>query len=132
MPKNIKILPSGRVFTCEGNSTLLEAGLHAGLALDYGCSNGNCGQCLAKIISGEVKKVCHHDYSISEEKRLSGHVLMCSNTALTDITLEAIEAGGSSEIPRQQITARVRRLEIINSNVALLHLKTPRTNRLRL
>jgi CDP-4-dehydro-6-deoxyglucose reductase len=131
MPSNIKILPSGREFISEGNSTLLEAGLHAGLALDYGCSNGNCGRCLAKIVSGEVHKVRHHDFAISEEKRLSGHVLMCRNTAVTDVTLEAPEAKNSKEIPRQKITARVKNIEIVNNNVALVHLKTPRTNRLR-
>ena len=131
MPKHIKILPSGRSFPSEGNSTLLEAGLQSGLALGYGCSNGNCGECLAKIVSGEVRKVSHHDYAISEEKRISGHVLMCCNAAVTDVVLEAPEAQNSQQIPRQQITARVRNIEIVNNDVALLHLKTPRTRRLR-
>ncbi len=131
MAKKIKILPSGHEFASEGNSTLLEAGLHAGLALNYACSNGNCGQCLAKIISGEVQKVRHHDYIINESQRANGNVLMCCNTASTDVTLEAPEALSSSEIPQQHITAKVRSIEIVNNNVALLHLKTPRTNRLR-
>ncbi|MGA9575314.1 MAG: 2Fe-2S iron-sulfur cluster-binding protein [Lysobacterales bacterium] len=131
MPSNIKILPSGRTFACEGNSTLLEAGLQAGLALGYGCSNGNCGECIARIVSGEVRKVRHHDYMIKAEKKHSGHILMCCNTAVTDIILEAPEARGSVEIPRQHITARVRNLEFVNDDVALLHLKTPRSQRLR-
>ena len=131
MPSNIKILPGGRSFPSEGNSTLLEAGLHAGLALAYGCSNGNCGECLARIVSGEVRKVRHHDYLISEEKRNSGHILMCCNTTVTDVVLEAPEAQSGFEIPRQQINARVKSIEIINNDVALVHLKTPRTQRLR-
>ena len=131
MPSNIKILPSGRSFPAEGNSTLLEAGLHSGLALGYGCSNGNCGECLAIIVSGEVRKVRHHDYVIREDKRNSGHVLMCCNTAVTDVVLEAPEAQSSTEIPQQQIAARVRSIELLNGDVALLHLKTPRTQRLR-
>lgn len=131
MPRNVKILPSGRSFPSEGNSTLLEAGLHSGLALGYGCSNGNCGECLAKIVSGEVRKTRHHDYAISAKKKSSGHVLMCCNTAVTDVVLEAPEAQSSRQIPRQTITARVRAIEIVNEDVALLHLKTPRTQRLR-
>ena len=131
MPSNIKILPSGHSFPSEGSSTLLEAGLHSGLALGYGCSNGNCGECLAKIVSGEVSKVRHHDYAISAEKKMSGHVLMCCNTAVTDVVLEAPEAQSSNEIPQQQIIARVRNIELVNGDVALLHLKTPRTQRLR-
>lgn len=131
MPNKITILPSGRSFPSEGSSTLLEAGLHSGLALGYGCSNGNCGECLAKIVSGDVRKVRHHDYVISEEKRNNGHVLMCCNTAVSDVVLEAPEAQSSKEIPTQEITARVRSIEVLNNDVALLHLKTPRTQRLR-
>lgn len=131
MPSRITILPSGRSFPSEGRSTLLEAGLHSGLALGYGCSNGNCGECLAKIVSGEVSKVRNHDYVISEEKLNSGHVLMCCNTAVSDVVLEAPEAQNSKEIPQQEITARVRSIEVVNDDVALLHLKTPRTQRLR-
>ena len=124
-------MPGGRSFPSEGNSTLLESGLRSGLALGYGCSNGNCGKCLAKIVSGEVRKVRHHDYVISEEKKNSNHVLMCCHSAVTDIVLEALEAQSSKEIPHQQITARVRNIEVVNNDVALLHLKTPRSQRLR-
>jgi len=125
------MLPSGRSFISEGNLTLLTAGLQAGLALGYGCSNGNCGQCLAKVVSGKVKKTQHHDYYINPEKKASGHVLMCCNTAETDVVLEATEALSASEIPQQQLTAKVKDITIVNDNVALIHLKTPRTRRLR-
>ncbi len=131
MTKQVRILPSGKEFISEGNSTLLEAGLSAGLALGYGCSNGNCGECLAKIVSGNVKQTRHHDYRISDAELSENYVLMCCSTALSDVVLEADEARGTAEIPRQQITARVRNIEIVSDNVALLHLKTPRTNRLR-
>ena len=130
MTVKVKILPSGRTFVSEGKSTLLEAGLSSGLALGYGCSNGNCGECLAKVVSGEVQQVQHHDYRISPDQQASGHVLMCANAAMTDVIIEAPEAS-SQEIPQQQITAKVRGISFANDNVALLHLKTPRTNRLR-
>jgi len=131
MSTTVRILPSGHEYVSEGHSNLLEAGLRSGLALGYGCSNGNCGRCLAKIIAGDVRKVRHHDYPISDEQKASRHVLMCCNAAVTDVVLEAPEARGSSDIPRQEITARVRNIETVNNDVALIHLKTPRTNRLR-
>jgi CDP-4-dehydro-6-deoxyglucose reductase len=131
MTFRIRIQPSGHSFLSEGRSTLLEAGLRAGLALDYGCSNGNCGQCLARIVSGEVKKVRHHDFALSERQHLENYVLMCSQTALSDVVLEATEAGGGDEFPQQNVPARIRNLDIVNGNVALLHLKTPRNDRLR-
>ncbi len=131
MTAHVRILPSGHDFFSEGNSNLLEAGLRSGLALNYGCSNGNCGECLARVVSGEVQNIQPHDYKISDAKKASGHVLMCCNTAVTDVVLEAPEAHGASEIPQQNITAKVKSINTVNDDVALVHLKTPRTNRLR-
>lgn len=131
MATQVRLLPSGHKFISEGQSSLLEAGLRSGLALGYGCSNGNCGACLAKIVAGEVKKIHPHDYRISAADQVSGHVLMCCNAALTDVVLEAPEAQGTGGIPPQQLTAKVKSVRIVNNDVALLHLKTPRTHRLR-
>lgn len=130
MTNRVRILPSGREFVCRGNSSLLEAGLSAGLALGYGCSNGNCGACLARVVSGEVKQTRHHDY-ITNKETADKQILMCCNTAVSDVVLEAGEAQNSSDIPQQHITAKVRNIRFVDDNVALVHLKTPRSQRLR-
>ena len=53
MSAHVTIKPSGHEFFVEGNDTLLEAALRAGVSLNYGCSNGNCGECRARLVSGE-------------------------------------------------------------------------------
>jgi CDP-4-dehydro-6-deoxyglucose reductase len=131
MTKQVRILPSGHCFKSEGNSNLLEAGLSAGLRLEYGCSNGNCGRCLARIVSGDVEKTRHFDFRVGEAKKISGHVLMCCHKALSNVVLEAHEASSSNEIPSQQISAKVKSINVVNNDVALVHLRTPRSNRLR-
>ena len=131
MTAQVRILPSGHEFVSEGNSNLLEAGLRAGLRLGYGCSNGNCGKCLARVVSGEVQKVRPHDYVINRQEKASGHLLMCCNRAVSDVVLQAGEASSADEIAQQQIIAKVKNINIVNDNVALIHLRTPRTNRLR-
>lgn len=131
MTAHIRILPSGHDFFVEGTSNLLEAGLRSGLALNYACSNGNCGKCKARVVSGEVNKISSHDYVISDADKADGHILMCCNAAVTDVTLEAIEAGSANDIPQQSLTAKVKKLDTTRDDVALLHLKTPRTQRLR-
>jgi CDP-4-dehydro-6-deoxyglucose reductase len=131
MAAQVRILPSGHEFFIEGSDSILEAGLRSGLALDYGCSNGNCGRCKAKVVSGQVKKIAAHDYVLSETEKGLGYILTCSNTAVTDIVLEAEEALGSRDIPRQEIDIRVRKVEQPDDRVILLHARTPRTQRLR-
>ncbi|UCE88676.1 MAG: 2Fe-2S iron-sulfur cluster binding domain-containing protein [Pseudomonadota bacterium] len=131
MAAHVTIQPSGHAYFVEGNDTLLEAGLRAGLALDYGCSNGNCGMCKAKLLSGQVEKVRHHDYVLSEAEKTDGYILMCSNTAVTDVVLESSEAHSPADIAAQSIATVARRIECPNDNVTVLNLRTPRTNRLR-
>jgi CDP-4-dehydro-6-deoxyglucose reductase len=131
MVAHVQVIPSQREFFVEGSDTLLDAALRAGLALNYGCSNGNCGLCKARVVSGQVKRVHSHDYVLSEADKCAGTVLMCSNTAANDLVIEAEEAGSAREIPLQQIAARVKKTERLSDDIALLHLQTPRTRRLR-
>ncbi|MGA7595736.1 MAG: 2Fe-2S iron-sulfur cluster-binding protein [Gallionella sp.] len=125
----VTILPSGHEFTVEGNDTLLEGALRAGVSLNYGCSNGNCGECRARLISGEVKKVHAHDFVLSQSEKDSGVILMCSCAAVNDVVIEAGVAG-AHDIPEQQLAARVKSVEVFNAEVAALHLLAPRSQRL--
>lgn len=131
MAAHVRLTPSGREFPVEGNDTILEAALRAGLALSYGCSNGNCGLCKAKIVSGEIKKVQSHDFVIGEAEKRQGYALLCANTAVSDLVIEASEAKGVQDIPLQQIATRVKKAETLGTGILLLHLQTPRTRRLR-
>ena len=127
----VTLRPSGREFLVEGNDTLLEAALKAGVSPGYGCGNGNCGLCKARVVAGEVRRVRNSDYMLSESERQQGYTLMCAHTAISDVTLEALEARGAADIPEQEIVARVRAATPLADDVMLLHLQTPRSNRLR-
>ena len=131
MAAHVKIQPSGHEFFVDGADTLLEAALRAGLGLNYGCSNGNCGQCKARVVEGQVMKVRPHDYVLSEAEKSSGYALMCSNTAVTDVVIEAGEAELASDIPFQHITAHVKSIDQAGDDMLILNLQTPRNNRLR-
>ncbi len=131
MAAHVRVLPSGHDFFIDGQDSILEGALRAGIPLSYGCSNGNCGLCKAKVVSGQIKKIRHHDYVIPETQKSQGYVLLCSNTAMTDVEIEAPVAGSVQDIPFQQISAKVKAIEPLSHNMALLHLQTPRTSRLR-
>jgi len=127
----VRIEPTGHEFFVEGSNSILESGLSAGLALNYGCSNGNCGKCKSKLLTGEIKKIRPHDYVLTETDKLQGYFLACSNTAVTDIVISADEAGSEQDIPKQSFQARVRKLEFPIDDLCILNIKTPRTQRLR-
>jgi CDP-4-dehydro-6-deoxyglucose reductase len=126
------VRPSGHEFFVEGRDTLLQAGLKAGLKLNYGCGNGSCGLCKARVIAGEVVKVMNCDYPLSEAERLQGYTLLCAHSAGSgSIVIEALEAGKATEIPLQELSVRVHSVKPLAPDTLLLHLQTPRTSRLR-
>ena len=127
----ITILPSERQFVIEGKETLLEGALRTGLALNYGCSNGNCGLCKAKLIAGDIERVRHHDYVLSAVEKQAGEFLLCANTACSDLQIETQHAASAQDIPSQTIVAQVKKIEYPADNIAILNLQTPRTQRLR-
>jgi CDP-4-dehydro-6-deoxyglucose reductase len=127
----VTVLPSGHSFETVGTETILEGALRASVPINYGCSGGSCGLCKAKVISGEINKTRFHDYVRTEADKRDGMVLMCSNSAVGELVIEADVAGGSSEIPLQQIAASVKSITVLTPEMALLHLRTPRTSRLR-
>ncbi|MCB1983325.1 MAG: 2Fe-2S iron-sulfur cluster binding domain-containing protein, partial [Rhodoferax sp.] len=128
----VTLRPSGHQFTVEGGETLLQAGLKAGLKLNYGCGNGSCGMCKVRVTDGEVARTMATDCPLTEAERTQGVVLACANTAASaELTLEALEARGPQDIAAQEIVASVRAVSPLAPDTLLLHLQTPRTHRLR-
>ena len=129
---HVTVRPSGREFFVEGRDSLLQAGLKAGLKLNYGCGNGTCGLCKARVVTGEVVKAMPFDYPMSEAERQQGYTLLCAHSAGSgEIVIETLEAQGPGEIPEQEVAVRVRAVSALAPDTLLLHVQTPRTRRLR-
>ncbi|WP_088286918.1 2Fe-2S iron-sulfur cluster-binding protein [Ideonella sp. A 288] len=128
----VTLRPSGHQFTVEGHDTLLQAGMRAGLKLNYGCGNGTCGMCKVRVIDGQVTRTMATDYPLSEPEKAQGYVLACAHTAASGtLTLESLEAAGPADIPVQQLVTQVRAVRELAPDTRLLHLQTPRSQRLR-
>lgn len=115
----------------EHGESVLEAAVRAGLAVDYGCSGGNCGLCVARLVDGEVRQISDWDYVFERGQRDGRHFLMCSHTAAADLRLEANIAGGAGQIPLQRFRAKVRQVEQAAPDIAVLRLRVSRSHRLR-
>ena len=54
MSFQVTLQSSGHSFPVERGQCVLEAALHHGIGLPYGCRNGACGSCIAQLVSGEI------------------------------------------------------------------------------
>lgn len=127
----VRILPSGHEFVVEANEPLLQAALRSGLALEFGCTNGSCGECKGRVKEGKVRRIRNHDYVIRDAEKREGTVLLCCCTADSDVTVEAGEAGGPDDIPVQNVRARLYKQERVADEVEIVHLRVMRGKMLR-
>lgn len=129
----VTVRPSGHRFKVKGCESLLEAGLRAGLNLDYGCGDGRCGLCKARVVGGTVVPLrAAADAPLSAIEREQGYALLCTHTASTEeLTILALEAAGPADLPRQDIEAVVRALAPVAPDTLQLHLALPTHRRLR-
>ncbi len=125
-------LKSGKYsFTAEEYESILDAAIRAGVPFNYGCSNGNCGLCKAQILSGEVSQLRKHDFVISEADKIQSYALMCSTACKSDLLIDASVAATTSDIPVQELRVKVRKIDEISSDLAIITLQVPRSARLR-
>ncbi|NOZ10444.1 MAG: 2Fe-2S iron-sulfur cluster binding domain-containing protein [Gammaproteobacteria bacterium] len=129
MSAHVQLQPSGHDYFVEGNDSLLDAALRAGLSPAYGCSDGSCGQCKAILISGRTKGIEDRPqkyFNISDNE-----ILLCCNVAVTDLVLDLSEARDTRDISEQKVVARVKQHRKLNDDILFLHLRTIDPQRLR-
>lgn len=118
-------------FQADSHESILDAAIRAGVPLNYGCSNGNCGLCKAKIISGSITQLRTHDFVIRDADKIQGHALMCSNSCLSNVVIDADVVVSASDIPAQELRIKVRKIDRVSDDLAIITMQVPRTVRLR-
>ena len=131
MPKIVTLQPAGKQFIVEQQETILEAGLRNGFNLPYSCSNGSCGDCRGKLLSGQVEAVRYHDYRLDMAEQEQGWLLTCSYRPLTDIEISVDLTDEPSGIPHQRLATRVSKTPELGNEMIQLELRTPRSRTFR-
>ena len=124
----VTLQTSGKSFPVQADETILDASLKAGIILAYGCKNGACGSCKGKVLGGEIKMGPHNASTLTTEEEQRKVALLCCAFPLSDCLISAreIEAG---EIPIKKIPCRVADLKQVTTDVMVVKLQLPSTER---
>ncbi|WP_432826824.1 2Fe-2S iron-sulfur cluster-binding protein [Dactylosporangium sp. CA-092794] len=76
----------------EPGATLLDAGLAAGAPMPYSCTVGNCGECLVKLLAGEVRT--SEPNCLTPHQRAEGWTLTCVGRPQSPVTLALTDDEG--------------------------------------
>lgn len=87
----VRISGDERVVECAGEQAVLDACLRAGRWLPHSCTQGTCGSCKMRVVSGEVDHRGTSDYTLPAEERAAGIALACQATPRSDLHLEPVE-----------------------------------------
>lgn len=85
-PQLVTIRIDGRDRKVQSTTTLLEAGLAAGLDMPFSCAMGGCAACKVKLHEGDV--VMDETACLTPEEREAGYVLACCSRAASPCTIE--------------------------------------------
>ena len=130
MAFQITVLPSQHTFAAEAGETILNAALRQGVMLPYGCGDGSCGACRAKVVSGQVEHGAAPSHVLSDQDRAAGGALLCCASARSDLDLEARELPAPQARVRT-LPARVQKLTRLAPDVMLIELKLPPSEQLQ-
>ncbi len=129
----VTLKPSGHQFVVDGTDSVLEAALReTGCALPYGCRNGTCGTCIARVMEGEIAYPGDEPPpGISSKDLAEGKALLCQAQARTDLVLEVREVHAARDVIVKTLPCRVMTFHKLAPDVMRLYLKLPATERLQ-
>jgi CDP-4-dehydro-6-deoxyglucose reductase, E3 len=131
MSFTVLVRPSGRQFAAEPTENILDAALRAGVGLPFGCKDGACGSCKAKVLSGELDQGWHAAAALSHEEHLAGQALLCCAQARSDLVVEVREIAGYGDFPPRKMPCRITHLERVAPDVVIVTLQLPASERLK-
>ncbi len=126
----ITLRPSGLQFQTEDGEAVLIAALRQGYILPYGCKNGACGTCKAKILEGSVDYGAYQKKALTDLEKEMGKALLCQAKPLGDLVIEARTVGAAKGIQIKTLPCRVQKLERLADDVIVLQLKLPANEKL--
>ncbi len=78
---------SNKTANLEPEETILEASERIGVDIDYSCRVGTCGECVVKLLSGNV--TMETDDGLDPDDKAAGMILACQAIAEQDVSVEA-------------------------------------------
>jgi len=109
-----------QVVELEPEREILDQIIQEELPVDYSCRRGDCGQCVATLVSGAVRP--------RDGRRpccAAGGVYLCNALAASDLQLRLPYCAETAGILRRRSPCKIDRLRLLSSDVMELGLRLP-------
>ncbi|MFE8071200.1 2Fe-2S iron-sulfur cluster-binding protein [Marinobacteraceae bacterium S3BR75-40.1] len=116
----MRLLPSRLSFLTRPDEDLLAAARRQGIAIRWGCRNGVCEICQARLCQGEVLNL-----RTRERQQAGDFILLCRAEAHSDLAVQIEDVMAAGEIRPQLVHCSIESIESLNHDVYRVRLKTP-------
>ena len=82
----VRLLPHNITFPANGQQTVLEAALNAGIAFPNRCQVGACAMCMCRKKTGEI--TYQLEPMLTENEQAEGWIFACQAVVKSDLVLE--------------------------------------------
>lgn len=82
----VSFAKSNREIACGSEQHVLDAARQSGVRLPASCTQGMCGTCKVKLVSGQVEM--KHNGGIRQREIDQGMVLLCCSKPLSDLVID--------------------------------------------
>ena len=120
----VKLKPSEVTFSASGELSLLDSAILSNYFLQYGCKDGQCGVCKAKLIKGDVDQRSGFT-GISESELEDGYILTCCAKPLSNLEIQADYFSELQGITSKVVPCRVDTIEYHAKDIAIIKLRLP-------
>ncbi|WP_417321072.1 CDP-6-deoxy-delta-3,4-glucoseen reductase [Emcibacter sp.] len=125
MPFEVTLQPSGKQFTVQEGTSILEAGHDADIALPYSCRAGACRTCRGRIVEGQIDHGHVHPTYLPLEEREQGYALLCQAQPLSNLVIEVQELDIMGSIRSRVCPGRVKEMRRVTPDVMIVRIKLP-------
>lgn len=129
MSFRITLQPGGQHFNARADQTVLEAALAAGFIVPYGCRDGACGACKARIERGTIDQGRISEGALTREESAAGQALLCQARACSDLEVTVRSITRAGEIAVKKLPCRVQSIERAAPDVIVMQLKLPASDK---
>ncbi len=119
-------LRSGRTFSIESRSSILDAAARNSVSLPYSCKIGRCRTCKCKVITGETEAL-QEEIGLSAAEKAQGWVLSCVRTAVTNLSLDIEDLSGVALPEAKTLPCRINSIDKLAPDVVRVVLRLPPT-----
>lgn len=122
----VEIQPSSHEISCRSDQTLLDGCIQAGIPAPYNCRSGECGECVAKLLSGEVYEMPGADPAIfNDVDRAAGKVLLCMCFPRSPVALDVPLHADQPAIKPSIVNTMVERMARVTPTTFSVRVETP-------